>query len=111
MSAMVTHLQAHETPEGLLTCHVFSNFDMYFALLVQKRAFCMLQFTKCESIVMVQHRFRTQYHNSFIKKTGLHLIFIMMSVDTSMIHFPNVGLDVLLKMTLLFFQGLQSHMI
>ena len=40
---------------------------------------------KCESIVMVQSRFRTQYHNSFINKTGLHLSFIMMSVGTSMI--------------------------
>ena len=54
-----------------------------------ENAFCMLQFSKCESIVMVQLRFRTHYHNSFINKTGLHLILIMMSVGTSMIHFPH----------------------
>ena len=27
-----------------------------------EKAFCVLQFAKCESIVMVQRRFRTQYH-------------------------------------------------
>ena len=47
-----------------------------------EKAFCVLQFIKFECIVMVQRRFRTQYHNSFINKTGLHLIFIMMSVGT-----------------------------
>ena len=70
----------------------------------------VLQFAKCESIVMVEHRFPTQFHNSFINKTGLHLIFIMMSVVTSMMHFPIAGLDVLLKMTLLFFHSLQGHL-
>ena len=27
-----------------------------------EKAFCVLQFAKCESIVMVQRRFWTQYH-------------------------------------------------
>ena len=27
-----------------------------------EKAFCVLQFAKCETIVMVQRRFRTQYH-------------------------------------------------
>ena len=27
-----------------------------------EKAFCVLQFAKCESIVIVQRRFRTQYH-------------------------------------------------
>ena len=27
-----------------------------------EKAFCVLQFAKCESIGMVQRRFRTQYH-------------------------------------------------
>ena len=27
-----------------------------------EKAFCVLQFAKCESIVIVQHQFRTQYH-------------------------------------------------
>ena len=39
-----------------------------------EKAFCVLQFAKCESSVIVQRRFRTQYHNSFINKTGLYLI-------------------------------------
>ena len=47
----------------------------------------------------------------FINKAGLHLIFIMMSVGTSMIHFAIVGLDVLLKMTLLLFHSLQGYLI
>ena len=47
----------------------------------------------------------------FINKAGLHLIFIMMSVGTSMIHFAIVGLDVLLKMTLLLFHSLQVYLI
>ena len=67
-----------------------------------ENAFCVLQFAKCESIVMIQRRFRAQYHNSFNNKTGLHLIFIffiMMSMGTSRIHLLIVGLDVLLKMT------------
>ena len=80
------------------------------ALIGAEKALCVLQFAICESIVMVQHRFRTQYHNSFINKTVLHLIFIMMSMGTSMIHLSIVGLDVLLKMTLLFFHGLQGHL-
>ena len=66
-----------------------------------EKAFCELQFHKCESIVIVHRRFRTQYHKSFINKTGLHLIFIIMPVGTSVMHFPIVGLDILLKMTLL----------
>ena len=75
-----------------------------------EKAFCVLQFGNCDFIVMVQRRFRTQYHNSFISKTGLHLIFIMMSASTSIIHLRIVGLDVLLKMTLLFFHSLQGHL-
>ena len=75
-----------------------------------EKARCVLQFAKCESIAMVQRRFRTQYHNSFINKTGLLLIYIMMSVGTSMIHFSIVALDVFLKLTLLFFYGLQGHL-
>ena len=75
-----------------------------------RKGVLMLQFAKCESSVMIQCRFLTQYHNSFTNKTGLHLIFIMMSVGTSMIHFPIVRLDVLLKMTLLFSNGLQGHL-
>ena len=27
-----------------------------------EKAFCVLQFAKCKSIVMVERRFRTQYH-------------------------------------------------
>ena len=135
-----------------------------------EKAFCVLQFAKCESIVIVQRRFRTQYHkdpptdkqirtwyNNFehtgslsagkligrpsisvvdvervreeftrspqksthrageewqipqLQEDSRDFIFIMMSVDTSMIHFPIVGLDLILKMTLLYFNGLQGH--
>ena len=30
----------------------------------RKKVFCVMQFAKCESIVMVQRRFRTQYHKN-----------------------------------------------
>ena len=61
---------------------------MKMAFTGAEKAFCVLQFAKCDSIVMIECRFRAQHHNSFINKTGtplhFHFFFIMMSMGISM---------------------------
>ena len=37
-----------------------------------EKAFCVLQFAKCKSIVMVQCRFRTEYHKNLPTDKPIH---------------------------------------
>ena len=44
------------------------------------------------------------------QQDGAHPIFIIMFMITSILHFHIAGLDMVLKMILLFFHGLQAHL-